>query len=208
MDLATLVYQAFEGYRLFQQAHPVLGTVLTAQVVFPFADISSQLITDKCVDWKKVTYTAGLAPLYGLCGYALMESGNLVGQYIIDHPLAQAALGPNLWGNLFNTFFFVNNSVGERNGYSLKKLGRHYWSLFSSPHWKNIKDDYLSYIPLKEYLFATAATLTVWNAFQYWNYASVPKELQIPVTFAASAVWTVLLSLLSLNGRRNGRCNV
>ncbi|MBI4441461.1 hypothetical protein HY639_04795 [Candidatus Woesearchaeota archaeon] len=200
MDLDTIAQQSFDAYRMFQEAHPILGSIATAEVIFPLGDISSQLITDGRVDWKKVRYSAALAPFYGVASYGLMKSGDVIG-FIIDHPLAKAALGPNLWGNFFNTIFFVNNTVGEKTGYCVSALAQHYWALLT-PQWSIIKEQYFGNIPVREYLYATAGTLTVWNAFQWWNYSSVPKELQTPAALGASLFWMVLMSLWSLKGRR------
>ncbi len=200
MDLVTIATNVFETYRLFQEGHPVIGSMLTAEFVFPVADIASQAITDRKINLRKVAYTAALAPVYGLSSYVLMKSGDFIGDYIVDNPLAKAALGPNLWGNMFNTFFFVNNTIGEKNNYSLATLVGHYKNLIFGGH--SFKEHYLKNIPLKEYLFATAATLTLWNVFQYWNYSSVPKELQTSAALGASLVWMVIFSLLSLQGGR------
>lgn len=206
MDLGTIVDTAFKAYSSLQMAHPIIGSVLTAEGTFIAGDITSQVIAGEKVDYSKIKYTAALAPIYGLGLYGLMESGELVGEYISGDPLAKAALGPNLLGNLYNTFFFVNNTVGEKKGYSLKKLAGHYWSMLSNrsdkSYLKNLKEKYIGNIPGKEYMYSMAATLTAWNVFQYFNYDCVPEEMRTPTTLAAGLVWTSLLSLWSLKGRR------
>ncbi|MEK6950174.1 MAG: Mpv17/PMP22 family protein [Nanoarchaeota archaeon] len=207
MDLSSLVQTAFEHYRAFNEANPITGSILTAGVIFPSADITSQLITDKTVHWRKVRYTTGLVPWYGAWAYVSVRSGDVVEAYISEQPLAKAALGPNLIGPLFNLFFFLNNGVGEKSNYSLQALGRHYRSFFQ----KEKKDDTLTtivqrklldYIPKKEYWNSFIGTLTFWNAFQYVNYSYIPQELQTPATLGVAFGWTVLLSLWSLGGGR------
>ena len=211
MDLGALVNTAWDAYRTVQEHHPVLGSMLTATVTFPFADITSQLITDKNVDWKKVRYTLGLSPLYGLGIHALMQSGELVEKYISAKPLAKAALGPNLWSNAHVTFFYVNNTVGERTEYKLHKWAQHYMklcgNLFSvknsrQERWAAFRDAYLKNIPLREYLYSVASTLTFWNAFQYMNYTAISKEMQTPASLAVGALWGIVISCWSLVGRR------
>ena len=129
MDLSSLAQQLFEQYRSFNEARPIVGSMATALIIFPVADIASQLIIDKKVDRKKVRYTSALAMPYGAYAYLSVQSGNVVGEYISNHPLLMAALGPNLIGLGFNLLFFTNNTVGERSGYQLKELGKHYVSL-------------------------------------------------------------------------------
>jgi len=211
MDISNIVYDLYECYKTFQASHPHLGSMLTAEVTFTTSDLIAQLITDRKVDIKKLGYTAALAPVYGLCVEGLIESGELVGRNISDNPLAKGALGPNLWGNFFNTFFFVNNTVGEKKGYSLRNLGKHYLGLLSPKKseeglmrrvWDNFKDNYISNIPGREMLYATLGTLTLWNAFQYYNFTYVDEEMRTATTLVAAFVWTPALSWLSLRGRR------
>ncbi len=206
MDLHQLVNSAFEAYRDLQQTHPLLGAILTAGIVYPIGDITSQLLTDKKIDWIKVRFTATLSPLYGAGIYGLMETGNLVGDHISEEPLAKAALGPNFLGNLYNTFFFVNNTVGERTRYRLKDLVNNYSAIFRDRRlgtiWKNFKERYVKNIPGKEYLNSVIGTLTAWNVFQYCNYAYISDEMQTPAALGAGFVWTSFLSLWSLRGRR------
>ncbi len=204
MTLTTIINDLFTQYREFNAFYPILGSIATAQVIFPMADALSQLITDKHVDGKKVRYTAFLSPLYGLMSYGVMRTGNLVGEHINSHPLAMAALGPNIWGNVQNMFFFVNNTVGEKSNYSISRLWDHYVHLHqgeSSP-WQNLKENFFCNIPKKEYYNATLTTLTAWNAIQYMNYAYVPEEMQTPAALCAALIWTPILSWWSLRGRR------
>ncbi|MBI2581861.1 Mpv17/PMP22 family protein [Candidatus Woesearchaeota archaeon] len=217
MDLDTLVGEAIRYYSAFNQSYPVSASMLTASAIFPTADIASQLITTKKVNWQKAGYTACLAPLYGIAAYFSMRSADLVPTENMPsslQPLAKAALGPNLWGNLFNAFFFVNNSVGEKSGYRFRELCNHYYSIISpnsssenynqsrSSFLERLKEEIIDYIPRREYLKATIGTFTFWNAFQYANYSYVPLELQTPSTLAMALGWTVLLSAWSMLGSR------
>lgn len=215
MDLTTIVHQTFELYRDFQAQYPLLGSILIAEITYPVGDVASQLIADRKVDWNKVKYTAVLSPLYGLGIHGLMKTGDLVGDHLIDHPLAKAALGPNLWGNLYNCFFFVNNTVGERVGYRLKKLGDYYKSLLLDgtslkERWRNWRENFFGNVPCDEYGKSVLSTLTAWNVFQYCNYAYVSDEMQTPAVLGAGLLWVVLLSLWSLKGGRKivGKNNV
>ena len=81
MDLGETVGYIFQGYSLLQKEYPVLGAMITAEVIFPLSDAASQIITDKKINWKKVKYTAALAPIYGLGTYGLLETGDIVGKY-------------------------------------------------------------------------------------------------------------------------------
>ena len=219
MSLDTLVLEAFAHYTTFNQSYPITASMLTASAIFPSADITSQLITTKKVNWNKVGYTASLAPLYGIAAYFSVRSADLVPTENMSpslQPLAKAALGPNLWGNLFNAYFFVNNTVGERSGYRFRELCNHYYFIISGtslnntedkkeylPHFfERVKEKIIDYIPRQEYLKATLGTVTFWNAFQYANYSYVPLEMQTPSTLAMAFGWTILLSAWSMVGSR------
>ncbi len=207
MDIGEAVQQVFQGYRSLQEAHPVLGAMITAEVIYPLSDIASQLITDKTVNWRKVRYTAALAPMYGIGTYGLLETGDLVGEYVSSHPLVRAALGPNLFANAFNMFFFVNNTVGEKSNHDLEALANNYGQIVREggnlrDYVERFKENILRNIPIREYLHSVAAVTTVWNGFQWFNYSHIPDELQTPATLAASLGWMVLLSLWSLKGGR------
>ncbi len=238
MEIMQHAGEFYEMYKNFQAGHPHLGSMLTAEVVYLTGDLASQLISDRKVDTRKLKYTAALAPIYGLTLEGLMETGEIVGRHICDNALAKAALGPNLFGNLFNTFFFVNNTVGERKDYSVPELAKHYANLLSSDEsenkeipsnlsrisnrhsltksdtikgnvykriggrWNNFKRNYIHNIPGKEFLIAAAATLTLWNGFQYWNYEYVDPEMRVSTTLGTALIWTTFLSLWSLKGRR------
>lgn len=207
MNLTTIIGNLFEQYREFNLANPITGSIFTACAIFPTADIASQLITDKKVSWEKVRYTFFLTPLYGLYAYLSVRSGDLIGEYVSEQPLAKAALGPNMLGHLFNLSFFVNNSVGEKNDYNIRELGKHYLSLFcplspSQTVYSRIKEKIFHYVPQQEYVNSVIGTITFWNAFQYLNYSFVPKELQTPSTLGVALGWTVLLSTWSLAGRK------
>ncbi|MBU1198398.1 MAG: Mpv17/PMP22 family protein [Nanoarchaeota archaeon] len=202
----SLVAQVWDAYQTFQQSNPLLGSMLTAEATFTLGDIVSQLIVDKKVDWKKVSYTAKLAPIYGAGVYGLMESGDLVGKLISEHPLVKAALGPNLFGNVLNSYFFANNTIGERNGYKIRELVNNYASIFSQKDnktfFQNFKEKYIKNIPGKEFLKSVIVTLTVWNGIQYLNYSYVSDEMRTPVALACGVAWLSVLSLWSLKGRR------
>ena len=216
MSLTSIVMDLFEQYRTFSQVHPIGGAMATATVVFPLADVASQALKHKKVDWNKVRYTAELSPLYGIIAHGCVKSGNLVGEYISPHPLAKAALGPNLWGNVFNIFFFVNNTVGERTGYQLREWARHYYSLFHREKTEEgrqgfladcrdrVKHQILDYVSWPEYTKAIIGTFTFWNAFQYANYSYTPEKMQTAATLGMTLFWTVLLSSWSLAGRKKG----
>ncbi len=196
MDLTTIVTDLFIFYRECNFQYPILSSMATASVIFPAADILSQLIVDKTVNWQKVKYTTGLAPLYGLYGYGSVQMGGVVEKFISADPLAKAALGPNLIGNVFNLVFFVNNAVGEKKGYQLQGLGSYYTSLCSG------KERFLNYVPRKEYIQSVIGTVTFWNAFQYLNYSYISDEMQTPTTLGVAFGWTVLLSFWSQIGRK------
>lgn len=209
-EITDVLQGGWELYNNFQQAHPLIGSMATAECTFLFGDMASQLLKDKKVDSKKLKYTAALAPLYGAGIYALIESGELVGKLISEKPLVKSALGPNLFGNIYNTFFFVNNTVGERTDYDLKKLARHYKNLFSSTEnpkkkkrWKNFKENYINNIPKDQFTYSVITTLTAWNAFQSINYAYVPEAMRSPASLAMGFGWLTLLSLWSLKGSRD-----
>ena len=209
MDLGDTVNSIVDGYQYMQQNHRILSTIITSEITYVLGDVVSQLITDKKIAANKIKYTAALAPSYGLCLDALMKSGDIVGKYISNHPLAKAALGPNLFGNFMNTYFFVNNTVGEKNGYGLRKLLSHYGGIiprktkgFFKGLWNNIKERYIKNIPAKEYLYSVGATVTLWNGFQYLNYSEVPEHMRTPTSLAAGMVWMSIMSIWSLKGRR------
>ena len=207
MDLGTFLSDSLEVFSNFQQSHPFLGSMVTAEATFLTGDAVSQLISDKKIDGRKLRYTAALAPLYGLAIKGALETGELVGRYISDNPLVKAALGPNLFGNLINTFFFVNNTVGERTNYELPELARNYRDILADPTErksiiKRFKEKYLHNIPKKEFINSVIGTLTAWNAFQWYNYAHVDKDMRTATTLGAGVIWLSLLSLWSLKGRR------
>lgn len=205
MDLVELATNGFDAYRSFNESHPWLGAMATAEVTFIAGDSTSQLIKDRKVDLRKIRYTAAIAPVYGLGLNVLMESGNLVGRYISDNPIAKAALGPNLWGNVMNAFFFANNTIGERRGYSIPTLVKNYSEVLTDSSrtiGRRIKENIIDNIPGKEFTMATIGTLTFWNAFQGYNYAYIEESMRTPATLAVAFGWIALMSLWSLTGRR------
>jgi len=199
-----MLEQLIDGYRQLQGAHPLIGSVMTAQVIFPLADATAQLIKDRRVDWRKIRYTAALAPFYGAGVYGLVQSGELVGQYISDEPFTKGALGPNLWGNVQNLFFFYNNTVGERTGYDLGALVQRYRGLFKGggTRWENLKTNFFGNIPKQEYEVSVLGSITAWNGIQWYSYAHVDESMRTPFVLGCALLWNVLLSGLSLVGRR------
>ncbi len=203
--------QLFETYKGFQRANPHLGTLLTSEIVFLTGDLVSQLLKERKVNLRKLAYTSVLAPIYGACLEGVIETGEIVGRNISENALVKAVLGPNLVGNLFNSFFFVNNAVGERNKYSIGALARHYTNLLGSDKsknkgfkgiWENFNRNYIQNIPGKEFLLSVIGTLTLWNGFQYWNYEYVDPDMRTITTLGASLIWTTALSIWSLQGRQ------
>ncbi len=203
----TVINDVWEMYSGLQQAQPYIGSVITAVGTFSLSDVVSQLMKDKKVNWKKVGYTAALSPVYGSAIYGLIESGKMVGDYLIDHPLAKAALGPNLWGHALNAYLFVNNTVAEEEPkYSLKANLKHYASMFSKESLKNFgntfKEKIIDKIPKKEYMRAFWGSMVGWNLFHWFNYSQVPDEMQTPLTLGVSVLWTTAITAWSLTGGR------
>ncbi|MFA6072817.1 MAG: hypothetical protein WC758_01780 [Candidatus Woesearchaeota archaeon] len=204
MDLVTTTKDLFESYQTFQQIHPHIGTMLTSEFIFLTSDASSQLIKDKKLNFRKLKFTAALAPIYGLCLEGLLETGNLVETYISNNPLIKSALGPNLFGNIYNLFFFANNTIGEKHNYSLTDLTKTYYTAikdtttakekFTNLIWNNV--------PKNPYYISVAGTLTFWNAFQTLSYEYLPKELHAPAILGVSLFWTLGLTYASLIGSR------
>lgn len=179
--------------------------MLTSEFILLTSDASSQLIKDKKLNPKKLAFTAKLAPLYGLCLEGLLETGNMVGKYISDNSIAKSALGPNLFGNIYNLFFFSNNTIGEKTNYSMKELIKTYYATIKDTT-ISAKEKFLNTIwnnvPKAPYYFAVGATLTFWNAFQAVNYEYVSDELRAPATLGLSLFWTLGLTYASLIGAR------
>ena len=197
-DLVSIVNEGYQAFMQFQASHPVYGSMLTSEIIFPTADAISQLITDKKINWKRIKYTAALAPIYGATINYFIRSEKIIEESISESPLAMSALGPNLLGQFLNAFFYVNNTIGEKTNYNLKELVKHY----SSTRRKNFRKKIFGNIPEREYLFTTIGTLTFWNAFQYFNIKLAPEEMQTQNTLLMAFVWTNLISLWSLKGGR------
>lgn len=203
MDLGTLV----EGYSQFTQAHPHISNIATAELIYVTGDIISQRMGKGPVNWRQVGYTAASAPVYGLCIEGLMETGDIAGKVIHDDPLTKSALGPNLWGNLYNAWFFAHRTIGMRNGWSATASARDYWTRIKetlrpseTPRRSRIKEQVMDLVPMREYLISAFTTVTAWNAVQYINYDKVPEHMQTPFVLGAALVWTAVLSTLSLTG--------
>ena len=206
MDVGSLVKDGFEAYKGFMQIHPHIGNALTSEFILLSADLGSQFLKDKKWNPKKLLFTAKLAPFYSLGLEAIMESGNLVGEYILDNSLAKAALGPNLFGNIYNLFFFSNNTLGETHDYNFTKVMKSYYDVIKDKSISLIdkfKSGVWDYVPKNAYWIAFGATLTVWNVFQTFNYEYAPEELRAPLTLGASLFWSLGMTYYSLVGARN-----
>ena len=206
MDLGNVATDLFNQYRIFQQIHPHLSAILNTEAVFVSGDAVSQIIVDRKINPKKLGYTAALSTVYGLAFEGLMETGNLVGK-VIDNVIARAALGPNLFGNAYNTFFFVNNTVGEKTGYNIIELLKQYKKILipedKTKSWReNFVEEYWNNVPKKQYLNSVIGTLTFWNIFWASNYYFVPEELQLPIALGTGLIWNSMLTSWSLRGGR------
>ena len=211
MDLDSLVTATWHGYNAFQQAHPLIGSMITAEGTFVLGDIVVQKMFDGRLNPKKLAYTAKLAPAYGAMIYGLMQTGELPAHFGLDSPLEKAALGPNLWGHLLNAFFFVNNTVGEKTSYAVQTLGEFYRNsttyqgapaLGKIEAMKNIAKNIVDNIPGREFLITVAFTETAWNAFQTANFAYVPEAYRSPAALAFSVPAIAFLTYLSTKGAR------
>ncbi len=217
MDLTQVVQNAFEVYRTFNELHPLLGSMATAELIYPISDIVSQKITDGAIDWKKVRYTAVLSPAYGAGIFGCIESQHVVPDGIESAMIGKAALSNLFGGLIFNSFFFMNNTIGERNDYDLGKLVSHYTSFFRPTTksttegnmyskmrdtYQAVKEKIKSSIPYQEFTKAFLGSITLWTAFQYANFSYNPPELQTPTSLSMAFIWTVFLSAWSLTGRR------
>jgi hypothetical protein len=205
VDLTTIAKDLFEQYQNFQKIHPHIGTMLATEAILLTSDASSQLIRDKKINTKKLGFTATLAPIYSLCLEGLLETGNLVGEYISNNSIIKSALGPNLIGNVYNMFFFANNTIGEKNDYSIKEFIKTYYNAITD-NAKSIterfKETIWNNVPKNAYMLAVGLTLTFWNAFQSVNYEYVPNELRAPATLGVSLLWSIGITYASLIGAR------
>jgi hypothetical protein len=207
MDFSS-IKDVLTMYTEFQRAHPHIGTMVASEVTYLLGDAFSQLTLEKRLNYKKLGYTAALAPFYGVVLEGLLESGELVGRHISDNPFAKSALGPNLWGNLFNVFFFYNNTIGEESGYSLKSLAKGYASLVSPSAIRengfigNIRKKMLSKVPGHEYKKSVIGAVTGWNAVQTLNYYFVPAYLRMSTSMAVGTAWLTALTAWSTIGAR------
>ncbi len=212
MDISNLVTDVWNQYMQLQKAHPHIGSMITAEFTFVASDMISQLMIDKKINPKKLRYTAILAPFYGASIDAVMQSGELVGAYISANPFLKSALGPNLFGNIMNSYFFVNNTVGEKSDYSITALFKNYAGIFKNysgtckERWRSFtnkfKERYIDNIPGANYKIALIGTLTAWNVIQTLNYAYFPEELRTPVCLGAGFLWTIILTAGSIVGGR------
>ena len=195
-------------YGEFQKAHSHIGSMITAEVMYLAGDATSQLVLEKKLNPRKLAFTATLAPIYGLCLEGLMETGEMVGRTISDNPLVKAALGPNLFGNLYNTFFFCNNTIGEKTNYSIKELIKNYASIFSPNEIKekgffnNFKEKYIDNIPFSKYKKSVIATVTGWNVVQGFNYYAIPEHLRTSFSLTIGTLWASVITAWSSKGAK------
>jgi len=206
MDLGTIVSNAWEGYQTFAQAHPLINSMASAEVMYTAADASSQLIRHKKIDPKKLAYTAKLAPLYGLIGEGIIRSANFIGEGIYDHPFTKS-LAANPLGNLSNAFFFVNNQLAEKNGYKISETFKQYFGKNPEDNGENLynkfKSRFLNHVPDDIYKKAVLMSLPYWLTAQTAIFAYAPEHMRMPSTLACAFGWTLLSSSLSLIGRES-----
>jgi|GEM_PF-4117513 hypothetical protein len=168
MDLETILeaYRTFQqtpavqAYIDFQENHPVLGPVMTGEIIFTIGDVvlqTSEYLGSKVrriwnkeaeikpVRLKKTCYTMAFAWAYGLAIDAMIKGGEKFGNFCAEHsewvknhdavvPLIKALSGPTVWGVPYNSVVMENNAIGEKkeNDYSLSALGRHYRDLIKN----------------------------------------------------------------------------
>ncbi len=205
MDLATIVTEAWEGYQSFQQAHPVINSMATGEVIYTAADATSQLIRHKKIDKKKIAYTAKIAPLYGLLGHGVVKSANFIGENIYNHPFTKAVASIPI-GNLCNAFFFANNQLGEKNNYSIKKLVQNYSKIIKDKTSNNnlyqrFRENFINHVPEVEYKKGVLTSLPYWLTLSTLTFACVPEHMRTPTVLGGAFVWSLLISSLSLRGR-------
>lgn len=194
-----MLNEIYDLYNSATQSAPLITNMATAVATFSIGDVISQYIVDKKINWRKVGFSAILAPFYGAMLYGLVELGNSIGPYVNDNSLAKAALGPNLVGNGANAILFYNNTVGQKNNYSINELTKSYVEMFTEGNvWSRFKVN----IPKKEFRNSVVGTLTFWNAFHYFNYEYVSESMRTPAVLLTSVAWLTLLSLWSLKGSR------
>ena len=126
-----------------------------------------------------------------------METGNQVNKHISENPWVMSALGPNLFGNALNAFFFINGNIGESENYSTRKLVSYYRKI-----WKNFKRKIKENLSNKEYAIATLFTFTGGNAITWYAYSHLAKENQVPFTIGSAYFVVSLFSILSLIQRK------
>lgn len=189
-------------------ALPHIGAMVTAEVTFTLGDSISQLISDRRIDRRKLLYTMKMAPLYGLGIEACVEAGDFIGEQVSERAFDRSALGPNLVGNVFNAWFYVNNTIGERSNYRWHEPFSDYikqGKKIVTKEYEGVKEvvrETLANIPRFDYELSVLGTLVAWNGIQTLNYTVIPDELQTPFALAAGMIWNTFLCLWSLKGRR------
>jgi hypothetical protein len=209
MDLTNMVKDGWEAYQSFQQTYPLLNSMITGSVIYTSADAASQLMTEKKIDKRKIKYTAGISPVYGLLTHWVVEGGEFIGKGVQNNPLVKS-LSAIALGNVLNGIFFSNNQIGEKNNYNLKDLVKNYSKiLHDKTDTKKIKNTYKRFqekfvenVPTKEFRECVAISFPYWLTINMINFSYTPEPMRTPVVMAAAFGWTCLLSLWSLKGRK------
>jgi hypothetical protein len=189
--------------------------MVTAMVTFPVGDIIAQYVTEKKVNFKRVGYAFANSPIYGAALYGLMQTGEFVGDiiktnYSLINSAFKSVLGPNLWGNIFNAYFFVNNAVGSKAGYGINAINEeinNYKSIFTydknkysgfSGFVKNFKEKTIDRIDWFDYKwYAVMPTITVWNVIQTLNYEYVSGDIRTPLAISLGIIWSPIITYAS-----------
>lgn len=224
-ELVDLVQEAWQAYDGLQHSHPFWSSIATGQVTLPLGDLVSQLIIRRRVNWKQAAYNFVSSPFYSACLWGLMQTGEIVGEHISENPLAKSALGPNLFGHLFNFGYLIHNTIGEKFKYHFGDVTRHYLSLFKDRKsdgtvhdprelfdedplleerkgaWQRLKENAFDYLPRSQFAELAVWTFTAWNVVQTANYSIVPEQMRVPVVLCLSIPWAGFLAYKSLRGR-------
>ncbi|MCF7865920.1 hypothetical protein K9L67_02585 [Candidatus Woesearchaeota archaeon] len=164
---------------------------------------------NKKINLKQSLFKMFLAPIYAETINGLMWTGDMVGKYLWDNPVAKAVLGPNLFANLTNPIVLANEQIGKENKYSFPKLIKHYATILEDKRtekekkednekniknniFKNFKRNFVDKVDNYGYKQTVKHTLTSWNIFQIINYYAVPQHLRTIVTIGPGAIWSYL----------------
>jgi len=217
--MVDCAYNAWEGYTRLQETHPKFGAMVTGEIIYPLADVISQLgekrtLNLKKVDWRKVGYKAALSWLYGLGIYALLKSSEIppsttvapVVDPITGPDLRKAIFGPNFYAQVFNSFFFVNEAVGDIKNHSITELVKHYRDLFKGEddherslkdYWTNFKKNYVDNFWNKKFAITTGIVLTVNNGVVGAIYKWIPEDMETPATLGYILLFAILMTALA-----------